>query len=141
MRTTITFICSGVVLASVLLMAIPDEQKGIEGIWLGTLDTGTLKLRLVFNIFHGEDGSLKATMDSIDQGVKDIAVDGVAFKEGKLELKIEKLMVTYEAALSEDEKEREDGQIVYEVEILSDGKEYEVEVTPDGNILEIEEDD
>ena len=37
--------------------------------------------------------------------------------------------------------EREDGEDVYEVEVMVDGVEFEVEVAADGTILEIEEED
>ena len=51
-------------------------QQDLSGSWLGTLDAGTVKLRVVFNL-STKDGVLKATMDSPDQGVKDIPVSEV----------------------------------------------------------------
>lgn len=47
---------------------VPDPT----GSWLGSLTAGAIKLRVVFNITTGDDGALKATMDSPDQGVKGI---------------------------------------------------------------------
>ena len=43
--------------------------------------------------------------------------------------------------IQEAEKEIEKGKVVYEVEVLKDGKEYEVEVSESGSILEVEEED
>ena len=46
-----------------------------------------------------------------------------------------------EGTMEEAERETEDGQVVYEVEVEdADGTEYEVEVTEDGKILEVERD-
>jgi len=43
--------------------------------------------------------------------------------------------------LTEAEVEKEDGQLVYELEGKVGEKEYEIEVTADGKVLEIEEED
>ena len=45
------------------------------------------------------------------------------------------------AQIVEFESEVEDGETVYEVEILVDGKEMDVEVSADGKVLDVEEDD
>lgn len=46
------------------------KPSDIDGIWLGTLDVGVAKLRVVFHIINTEDG-LVATMDSPDQNLRD----------------------------------------------------------------------
>lgn len=43
----------------------------IEGDWDGSLDTGAMKLRLALHI-HVKDGATVATLDSLDQGAKDM---------------------------------------------------------------------
>jgi uncharacterized protein len=43
------------------------SPSDIDGAWMGTLDTGAIKLRVVFHIVNTEDG-LTATLDSLDQG-------------------------------------------------------------------------
>ncbi len=43
------------------------KPSDVDGDWMGTLDTGAGKLRVVFHIVNTEDG-LTATMDSPDQG-------------------------------------------------------------------------
>ena len=47
----------------------PAKPSDIDGAWMGSLDMGTVKLRVVFHIVNTEDG-LTATMDSPDQGAK-----------------------------------------------------------------------
>ena len=45
----------------------------IDGVWVGTLDVGAMKLRIVFHVAT-TDAGLTATMDSPDQGAKGIVV-------------------------------------------------------------------
>lgn len=52
------------------------KPSDIDGAWIGTLDTGTGKLRVVFHITTTRDG-LRATLDSPDQGAKGIPVDSI----------------------------------------------------------------
>ncbi len=46
-----------------------------------------------------------------------------------------------DGTIVEAEKEVEDGEVVYEIELKSDGKEVEVEIAPDGTVLRFERDD
>ena len=62
----------------------PAKPSDIDGSWMGTLDLGAAKLRVVFHIMNTEDG-LIATMDSPDQGAKGIPTtsctrDGMTLK-------------------------------------------------------------
>jgi uncharacterized membrane protein YkoI len=41
--------------------------------------------------------------------------------------------------LTEAEVEKEDGQMVYDIEGTANGKEYTIEVTAEGEVLEVEE--
>ena len=47
------------------------------GFWQGTLDTGAIQLRVVFKIKAKPDGGLTGTLDSLDQGAKDIPLSDV----------------------------------------------------------------
>ena len=50
----------------------------IVGSWVGTLDAG-MKLRVVFHIARTDDGKLRATLDSPDQGATGIRIDDTTF--------------------------------------------------------------
>ncbi len=81
-----------------------QDIKDIEGIWLGTLQVQAgMELRLLFNISTSPDGSVNATMDSLDQGVSGIPVDVVTYKEGNLHLGIKSGGV-FEGTVKEDGK-------------------------------------
>lgn len=82
---------------------VPPTAKGIEGIWEGPLKTGAIDLRLAFKIKKDKDGKLTATMDSIDQGAKDIPVEAVTLTDRKLTMNLPKLKAKYEGKLSDDE--------------------------------------
>ncbi|MBI5868018.1 MAG: alpha/beta hydrolase [candidate division Zixibacteria bacterium] len=58
----------------------------IEGTWLGKLKLPTGELRIVFHIARGADSTLKATVDSPDQGATGIPVDEVTWVNSHLHL-------------------------------------------------------
>src|SRR5262245_47632861 len=81
----------------------PDDnaapKKGVEGYWLGTLKIGAVELRLGFNVKKKDDGTLTATMDSIDQGARDVAIETVTFADGALTLRSPAMKATYTGKL------------------------------------------
>ncbi len=110
-----TSACFSNLLAVFFLCTLPavlqgaDESppaKGPEGIWQGTLKIqGVLERRLLFKIENAQDGSLKAALDSIDQGAKDIAVDEVRFDDGELTLTIKKIGASFTGKMNEEAAE------------------------------------
>ncbi len=78
----------------------PAATPGIAGIWLGTLDTGAIKLRIQFHITSGSSG-LSATMDSLDQGARGIPVTSVTFVGPTLHMEIASAASTYEGKLDD----------------------------------------
>ncbi len=75
---------------------------GPEGIWLGVLDTGAVKLRLAFHVDKQPDGSLRATLDSLDQGATGIAVDRAVLTGSSVRFEMTKLGATFEGKLDGD---------------------------------------
>ncbi len=73
-----------------------------EGVWQGALTAGVFKLRLVMKISHKPDGTWTGTLDSLDQGVKDIPMSTVTFQSGKLHVEMKSIGATYDARLSAD---------------------------------------
>jgi fermentation-respiration switch protein FrsA (DUF1100 family) len=79
--------------------------KEIEGLWLGSLQVqGGMELRLLFNISISPDGSVNATMDSVDQGAKGIPVDVITYKDGNLHLGVKSIPGAFDGTLKEDGK-------------------------------------
>jgi len=83
-------------------IAFSSNNEAIEGIWQGTLKAGAIELRIVFKISEQSDGVLTATMDSPDQGAKDIPVDEVIFENGNLRLEIKSAMGVFEGKIRDD---------------------------------------
>ena len=99
MRTKLVF---ALVLA--LFVAGPGCRKsgGPEGIWQGTLKVPTGELRVVFHINKAADGKLSATMDSPDQGANGIAIDTVAYSNGKLSMKANAIKGSFDGTMKTD---------------------------------------
>ena len=83
-------------------VASSQTTPGVEGNWLGALDVGGFKLRLVLKISQSADGKLKATVDSLDQNAKDLAVDTITFQDGILKFEMKALSASYAGTLSKD---------------------------------------
>lgn len=80
-----------------------NGQTNIEqvtGSWLGTLDAGGMQLRLVFNISITGDGLLEATMDSPDQGAKDIPMGDVSLNGDSLRIEAPMIMGYYSGKIT-----------------------------------------
>ena len=57
----------------------PEQASALEGDWKGTLQIQQAKLRVVLHIVKQADGSLSATLDSPDQGAKDIPANAIQY--------------------------------------------------------------
>jgi len=79
----------------------PAKPSDIDGAWMGTLDTGAVKLRLVFHITNTEDG-LIATMDSLDQKVNGVPVTVVTRTGSSLKLELKQIGGVFEGKISND---------------------------------------
>ena len=79
--------------------------QDIAGDWQGTLNAEGAELRLVLHLTKASDGSLKATLDSIDQpGANGIPVNSVTLKDSKLSLEVAAVHGTYEGKVAADGK-------------------------------------
>jgi uncharacterized lipoprotein YmbA len=59
-----------------------------------------VELRVVVHFTKGDDGSLKATMDSPDQGAKGIPVTSVSLKDSKLAFSVDSVNGSYEGKVN-----------------------------------------
>ncbi|HEV2474194.1 MAG TPA: hypothetical protein VGS41_16070, partial [Chthonomonadales bacterium] len=91
---------------AILLMVMPLSSaravdKGPAGDWQGTLHVGTA-LRIVVHITKTGSGSLRATLDSPDQGAAGIPVQTVTLSKGDLVLELPNINGRYEGNLDGD---------------------------------------
>ncbi len=78
----------------------PAPSPPIRDTWLGTLEIGPSKLRLVLHIVRSSEGVLTATVDSLDQGAMALPVDSITFKDGVLRFEMKRLMASYEGKMN-----------------------------------------
>lgn len=98
---------SGLVIAFFLLFTTinifpQNNNKNAEGNWLGVLRVSGINLRIVFHISKNLDGSYKATMDSPDQGVKDIPVEKVELLGDLLVIEMPQLRGEYKGRFDDE---------------------------------------
>ncbi len=83
--------------------AVAESQ--LAGDWQGTLSAGSVQLRLVLHVTATKDGSLTATMDSVDQGAYGIPITTVTLKDSKFSLVVDAVHGTYEGTVNKDASE------------------------------------
>jgi len=81
---------------------LSQDNDKIKGNWLGTLKISTIELRVVFKVIENEDGSLKATLDSPDQGAFDIPVDSTIYNEPNIRFVVLAVTGFYEGKFEQD---------------------------------------
>jgi len=77
------------------------KTADISGDWLGALEVGATRLRIVFHITSSPDG-LKATIDSPDQNASGLPVSSVQLSGSSLTLESTRLNAVYEGKVSAD---------------------------------------
>ena len=91
--------------------AAGDEEPAVStaaegcpalGDWLGSMQVGPQKLRIVFHVGTGDDGLLLTTMDSPDQGAEGIPTGVTRFVDGKLSITVPRIRGSFEGSLAED---------------------------------------
>src|SRR5581483_11664341 len=79
--------------------------KGIGGTWLGALKVGGQELRLVVRVGKKPDGTFTGSLDSIDQGAKELAIEDVTLKDGQFRFELKVGKAVFEGKLKEDGSE------------------------------------
>ncbi|MBA0086907.1 MAG: alpha/beta hydrolase, partial [Acidobacteria bacterium Pan2503] len=74
----------------------------LEGNWAGSLEAGDAVLHVVLHVSKAQDGSLKATIDSLDQGVYGIEVTDLTQNGSELRFSVSSVGVLYEGKIFAD---------------------------------------
>ena len=75
---------------------------GLAGTYAGTLQAGDAQLHLVLHLIQNPDGTLGASLDSLDQAVFAIEASHVAKSESKLNLDVASVGAHFEGKISPD---------------------------------------
>jgi hypothetical protein len=78
------------------------DYKSITGSWLGKISTGAIDLRIVFNISLTGKDSLSATLDSPDQGAKNIKMGKVTYSGETLRIVAPMMLAEYNGTIKND---------------------------------------
>ena len=79
----------------------PAKPSDIDGAWMGTLDTGSIKLRVVFHFVNTEDG-LMGTLDSLDQNLKGLPFSSIKRDGTTLTVELKSLGGVFEGQISKE---------------------------------------
>lgn len=78
------------------------DYKSITGSWLGKISTGAIDLRIVFNISLTGKDTLSATLDSPDQGAKNIKMGKVTYTGETLRIVAPMMLAEYNGTVKND---------------------------------------
>jgi hypothetical protein len=78
------------------------DVQVLEGVWEGVLDANGQQLHLRFNFTKNADGSITATLDSLDQGANGLPVTSIARTGDSIKLDLKIISGSYEGALNKD---------------------------------------
>ena len=84
-----------------VLITLTAYGQDITGKWNGILKVQGTQLRLVINISQSDSG-YKSTLDSPDQGAKDIPVSQTSFEDSILKFEVSSLGVSYSGTLNNE---------------------------------------
>jgi len=75
-----------------------------QGTYSGTLQAGEAQLHLLLHLSKGPNGSLRATLDSLEQGVFAIEANSVSFSNFNLKLDLTSVGARFEGKVSPDQE-------------------------------------
>lgn len=102
MKRLLVVLASAILISQFINAQNTADKQSVTGSWLGRISTGAVSLRIVFNLSLVEKDSLIATMDSPDQGVKNIRIGPVIFNGKEIQIKAPLLLGEYIGTLSCD---------------------------------------
>ena len=82
------------------LAASKQAAQKLTGVWNGTLAAGAANLRLKIKIAKAASGAATGTIESVDQGTKDIPLSGITCKEGAVHFEARGIGAYYDGTLS-----------------------------------------
>lgn len=82
------------------LAASKQTAQKLAGVWNGTLDAGGAGLHLKVRITKTAAGAATGTIESVDQGVKDIPLTGITCKEGAVHFAARGIGADFDGTLS-----------------------------------------
>ncbi|HEX8736211.1 MAG TPA: alpha/beta hydrolase [Pyrinomonadaceae bacterium] len=78
-----------------------QNNAGIEGNWLGSLEFNGIKMRLLLKVSKTA-GGFAAKLDSIDQGANDLEIDAIKQQNNLVTFEAQKYGLSYEGILGEN---------------------------------------
>lgn len=88
---------------TVISAFVSADALGLSGSWSGKLDLGAMQLRIVFNISKTDTGQWVCTMDSPDQGAKDIKTVIAVTDDTKVDISVAMINFKYSGELKNGE--------------------------------------
>ncbi len=83
-------------------LRLPAEESPLAGDWIGRLDVPNARIHLALHVTKLEDGTLKGTLDSPEEGVKGAALEEIRLDLNLVRFRCKVLDASYLGKLSGD---------------------------------------
>jgi len=93
-----------IILSFTVVLTGQNSIDQIIGNWTGFLKIKKMKINLIFKISQNTNGKLVATMDIVEQGVRDMKVNKIAYNDSILHMEVNKLHSGFDGKISKDGK-------------------------------------
>lgn len=87
------------VMVLVLLCGLSVLAQNLDGLWIGTINTGAQQVHLRIHISHDASGAIGVTFDSPDQGVNGVPTSNASLKGAALHFEIPGASVIYDGTI------------------------------------------
>lgn len=94
------FLTALLFVALIGLTACSRQTPNLQGFWEGAIEVKDMKLRIVLKITKTPDGKYAATMDSVDQGAKDLPISNIVAKGDSFRFELKMPLAVYEGTLN-----------------------------------------
>ena len=85
-----------------VVVSLTAKSHEISGVWFGELNAGQSKINLIFNISEDNTGATVCTLDSPDQGVKNIPAQLSFLNSDSIKINIPSFGASYEGIITKD---------------------------------------
>src|ERR1700733_13947406 len=89
-------------IAAMMTLAGAAWAQNMEGTWQGSLEAGTVKLRVGLHISKNDKGEWTSTFDSIDQGAIGLPVKTTTVSGAAVHLEMPQMRLSFDGKLSAD---------------------------------------
>jgi pimeloyl-ACP methyl ester carboxylesterase len=102
MKKLVVVLATAILISQFIIGQNVIDKQSVTGSWLGRISAGATSLRIVFNLSVVKKDSLTATLDSPDQGAKNIKIGPVTLEGKNIRILAPLMLAEYNGTIKND---------------------------------------